>query len=65
MKITLGEEKIVAIGPRYEDSYWGQWQFPKLMEGKDGQIVMTFHNAIVPKGYHRQRSSDLFSRIES
>ncbi len=44
MKITLGEEKIVAIGPRYEDSYWGQWQFPKLMEGKDGQIVMTFHN---------------------
>ena len=44
MEITLGEEKIVAIGPRYEDSYWGQWQFPKLMEGKDGQIVMTFHN---------------------
>lgn len=44
MKITLGEEKVVAIGPRCEDSYWGQWQFPKLMEGKNGQIVMTFHN---------------------
>lgn len=44
MKITLGEEKVVAIGPRMEDSYWGQWQFPKLMEGKDGQIVLTFHN---------------------
>jgi hypothetical protein len=44
MKITLGEEKVVAIGPRMEDSYWGQWQFPKLMEGKDGRVVLTFHN---------------------
>ena len=44
MKITLGEEQVVAIGPRMEDSYWGQWQFPKLMEGKDGKIAITFHN---------------------
>ena len=44
MKITLGKEKVVAIGPRMEDSYWGQWQFPKLMEGKDGRVVLTFHN---------------------
>ena len=44
MKITLGKEKVVAIGPRMEDSYWGQWQFPKLMEGKDGRVALTFHN---------------------
>ncbi len=44
MKITLGEEKVVAIGPRYEDSHWGQFQFLKVFAGKSGQIALTFHN---------------------
>lgn len=44
MKITLGEEQVVAIGPRYEDSYWGQFQFVQMMPGDNGKIALTFHN---------------------
>lgn len=44
MKITLGPEQVVAIGPRYEDSYWGQFQFPKLHAGKGGKVLLCFHN---------------------
>lgn len=44
MKITLGEEQVVAIGPRYEDSYWGQFQFVFLMRSDEGKVVIKFHN---------------------
>lgn len=44
MKITLGEEQVVAIGPRYEDSYWGQFQFPFLHQGENGEIIAKVHN---------------------
>ena len=44
MKITLGDEQVVAIGPRYEDSYWGQFQFPHLYSGKDGSVLVHVHN---------------------
>ena len=44
MKITLGEEQVVAIGPRYEDSYWGQFQFVQMLKGENGKVALTFHN---------------------
>ena len=44
MKITLGEEQVVAIGPRMEDSYWGQFQFVFLMRSDEGKVVIKFHN---------------------
>ena len=36
MKITLGEEQLVAAGPRPEDSSWGYFQFPRLFRHAGG-----------------------------
>ena len=43
-KVIVGEEKVVAIGPRYEDSSWGYFQFPQLRMADDGRIYIKFHN---------------------
>ena len=43
-KVTVGEEKVVAIGPRYEDSSWGYFQFPKLTKAENGDVIIRFHN---------------------
>ena len=44
MKITLGEERLVASGPRPEDSAWGYYQFPRLFRTQEGAIAVSFHN---------------------
>lgn len=44
MKITLGEERLVAAGPRPEDSAWGYFQFPRLFRTQRGEIAVSFHN---------------------
>ena len=43
-KVIVGEEKVVAIGPRYEDSSWGYFQFPKLAKSENGDVLIRFHN---------------------
>lgn len=45
MKISIGEEKVVAIGPKYEDTIWGTFQFPKLSTADNGKVFIRFHNA--------------------
>ena len=45
MKIKIGEEQVVAIGPRYEDTIWGVFQFPTLMKGEGKKVLLKFHNA--------------------
>ena len=45
MKISIGEEKVVAIGPKYEDTIWGTYQFPKLSMADNGKVFVRFHNA--------------------
>ena len=44
MKITLGEEQLVAAGPRPEDSAWGYFQFPRIFRTQGGEIAVSFHN---------------------
>lgn len=45
MKVNVGEEKVVAIGPKYEDTIWGTFQFPKLSTADNGKVFIRFHNA--------------------
>ena len=43
MKIKVGEEKLVAIGPNFDDVAWGPHQFPNLNLNDDGKVVINFH----------------------
>lgn len=43
MKIKVGEEKLVAIGPDFEEVAWGPHQFPNLHLNDDGKVVISFH----------------------
>lgn len=43
MKITVSKESVVYQGPAYEDSYWGQVQFPELLKCTDGTLAIKTH----------------------
>lgn len=44
MKITANNEKIVYLGPKYEDSHWGFVQFPKFYQMSNGNIGLSIHD---------------------
>lgn len=43
MKITVSKESVVYQGPAYEDSYWGQVQFPEILKYSDGTLAVKTH----------------------
>lgn len=45
MKIKIGKENVVAQGPEYEKSYWGEFQFPQLYKTTDGGFAIRTHCA--------------------
>ncbi|MBE6891317.1 MAG: exo-alpha-sialidase [Ruminococcaceae bacterium] len=45
MKISISKESVVFQGPAYEDSYWGQVQFPEIFICEDKSLVIKTHVA--------------------
>ena len=45
MKISISKESVVYQGPAYEDSYWGQVQFPEIFKCEDGTLAIKTHDA--------------------
>lgn len=45
MRITVGKEIVVAQGPAYEDSYWGEFQFPQIFKTTDNEFAIRTHCA--------------------
>jgi len=45
MKIDIGKEFVVTQGPAYEDSFWGEFQYPKLFETSDGKFALKINCA--------------------
>ena len=43
MKISVSKESVVYQGPAYEDSYWGQVQFPEILKCADGSLAIKIH----------------------
>ena len=43
MRITVSKESVVYQGPAYEDSYWGQVQFPEILKCADGMLAIKTH----------------------
>ena len=43
MKISVSKESVVFQGPAYEDSYWGQVQFPEVLKCADGSLAIKTH----------------------
>ena len=45
MKINISKERVVYQGPAYEDSFWGQVQFPEIFKCEDGSLAIKTHDA--------------------
>ena len=45
MKISISKERVVYQGPAYEDSYWGEVQFPEIFNCADGTLAIKTHVA--------------------
>ena len=45
MKISISKESVVYQGPAYEDSFWGEVQFPEIMKCADGTLAIKTHVA--------------------
>lgn len=45
MKISISKESVVYQGPAYEDSYWGQVQFPEIFKCENGDLAIKTHDA--------------------
>lgn len=45
MKIHVSKESVVYQGPAYEDSYWGQVQFPEILNCANGALAIKIHAA--------------------
>ena len=44
MKLSAKNEKIVYLGPKYEDSHWGFVQFPAFYQMRNGNIGLSVHD---------------------
>ena len=45
MKIKISKESVVYQGPAYEDSHWGEVQFPEIVCCADGALAIKTHVA--------------------
>ena len=45
MKISVSKESVVYQGSAYEDSYWGEIQFPEILSCADGTLAIKTHAA--------------------
>ena len=45
MKIKISKDSVVYQGPAYEDSHWGEVQFPEIVRCADGALAIKTHVA--------------------